>query len=110
MNPSVGKYWIQNIIMIKLDDLRPIFIGLAMSFKILSSTASRPIFSKLIALPINMGSINPILYQTCTQEPLSASSHMVKIACPLVKGHLGSKYSFMFSALMLPLTTVVTLS
>jgi hypothetical protein len=48
--------------MIKLNAFNPIFIGLAMSFKILGSTASRPIFLQLIALPINMGSINPILY------------------------------------------------
>ena len=38
--------------MTKLDDLRPIFIGLAMSFKILGSTASRPIFLQIIARPI----------------------------------------------------------
>ncbi len=49
------------MIMIKLDDLRPTFIGLAMSFKILDSTASRPIFLQLIARPINLGSIDPIL-------------------------------------------------
>ena len=83
MNPSVGKYWIQNIIMIKLDDLRPIFIGLAMSFKILSSTASRPIFSKLIALPINMGSINPILYQTWVIDATWEPSYVNE-----VKGHI----------------------
>ena len=34
-----------------------------MSFQILNSTASRPIFLQLIAQPINMGSIYPILYQ-----------------------------------------------
>ena len=43
------------MIMIKLDDLRPIFIGLAMSFRILGSTASRPIFLQLIAGPISLG-------------------------------------------------------
>ena len=55
--------------MIKLDAFHPIFIDLAMSFKILNSTASRPIFLQLIARPINMGSIYPILYQNSTQNP-----------------------------------------
>ena len=53
--------------MIKLDDFHPIFIDLAMSFKILNSTASRPIFLQLIARPINMGSVYPILYQTWSE-------------------------------------------
>ena len=39
-------------------------IGLAMSSKILGSTASRPIFLQLIARPINLGWIYSILYQT----------------------------------------------
>ena len=43
------------MIMTKLDDLRPIFIGLVMSFEILGSTMSRPIFLQLITRPINMG-------------------------------------------------------
>ena len=36
------------MIMTKLDDLQPILIGLVMSFKILRSTTSRPIFFQLI--------------------------------------------------------------
>ena len=51
------------MIMIKLNDLHPIFIDLAMSFKILASTASRPIFLQLIAPPINFALIYPILHQ-----------------------------------------------
>ena len=49
--------------MIKLDAFHPIFIDLAMSFKILNSTASL----QLIARPINMGSIYPILYQNTVE-------------------------------------------
>ena len=63
---EVTKFWwyrSQNIIMTKLDAFHPIFIDLAMSFKILNSTASRPIFLQLIARPINVGSSYPILYQ-----------------------------------------------
>ena len=70
--------------MIKLDALRPIFIGLAMSFKILGSTASCPIFIKLVALPINMGSINPILYQTwgvCEEKKSCPSHNAIKPFC-----------------------------
>ena len=65
------------MIMIKLDDLRPIFIGLAMSFKILGSTASRPIFLQLIARPINLGWIYPILYhnQTSTFQKIIKILH-----------------------------------
>ena len=48
----------------KLDELGPIFIGLAMSIKILGSTASHPIFWQLIARTINLGLIHPILYKT----------------------------------------------
>ena len=71
--------------MTKLDAFHPIFIGLAMSFKILGSTASRPIFLQLIALPINMGSTDPILVQSWVigllLEPLlniSVQGHILK--------------------------------
>ena len=49
--------------MIELDDFRPSLIDLAISFKLLGSTTSRPIFLQLIARPINLGGIYPILYQ-----------------------------------------------
>ena len=71
------------MIMIKLDDLRPIFIGLAMSFKILGSTASRPIFLQLIARPINLGWIYPILYQTWVKDAIGVPSYVNE-----VKGHI----------------------
>ena len=73
--------------MIKLDAFHPKFIGLAMSFKILGSTASRPIFLQLIALPINMGSTDPILVQTWVIPALQVWSSIGE-----VQGHvLGSK-------------------
>ena len=82
------------MIMIKLDDLRPIFIGLAMSFKILGSTASRPIFLQLIARPINMGSIYPILLQTWhmgtagqkahSRKPMMLNMHINELICIFV--------------------------
>ena len=58
-------YQILHMIMIKLDDLRPIFIDLAMSFKILGSTTSCPIFCNIfcnIARPISFGWTYPIVY------------------------------------------------
>ena len=67
------------MIMIKLDDLCPIFIGLAMSFKILGSTASRPIFLQLIARPINLGRIYPILYQTWVKDAIWVSSYVNEV-------------------------------
>ena len=84
------------MIMIKLDDLRPIFISIAMSFKILGSTASRPIFLQLIARPINLGWIYPILYQTWVKDAIGVPSYVNE-----VKGHIprsrviwGGKYWF----------------
>ena len=49
---------ILHMIMIKLDDLRPIFIDLAISLKILGLTASHPIFLQLD----NLGWIYPIYF------------------------------------------------
>ena len=60
---DIWSYRILHMIMIKLDDLRQIFIDLAMSFKISGSTTSHPIFLQLIARPMNLGWIYPILYQ-----------------------------------------------
>ena len=69
--------------MIKLDDFCPILIDLAMSSKILGSTASRPVFLQLIAGPINMGSIHPILYQTWVKGAIEFPSYVNE-----VKGHV----------------------
>ena len=71
------------MIMIKLDDLRAIFISLAMSFKILGSTASCPVFMQLTTRPVNLGLIYPILYQTWVKDVVGIPSYVNE-----VKGHV----------------------